>query len=194
GGARSGRSVGLPHRDRVMPAGTPNNQFRFGVFEVDARSGEVRKAGSRIKLQDRPLQVLLALLERPGEVITREELRERVWPNESFGDFDHAVNVAVAKARIALDDSADTPRYIETLPKRGYRFIFPLSEPTGSIPPRIPEKTNRQAIAEGTPANDVATSAKSVNAAERFSGRTLVAAIAVVVVLAAVFLIISARR
>jgi len=100
--------------------------IRFGVFEVDARSGEVRKAGVRIKVQDQPFKVLLTLLEHPGVVITREDLRARIWPNESFGDFDHAMNVAVAKLRTALGDSADTPRYVETLHRRGYRFIFPV--------------------------------------------------------------------
>jgi len=100
--------------------------IRFGVFEVDARSGEVRKAGVRIKLQDQPFKVLLTLLDHPGEVITREDLRARIWPNESFGDFDHAMNVAVAKLRTALGDAADTPRYVETLHRRGYRFIFPV--------------------------------------------------------------------
>ena len=103
-----------------------NGRTKFGVFEVDPRSGEMRKAGFRVKLQDQPFKVLLALLERPGEVVSREELQQRIWPNESFGDFDHAVNVAVAKLRTALNDSADSPRYIETLHRRGYRFIFPV--------------------------------------------------------------------
>ena len=109
-----------------------NGLIRFGVFEVDSRSGEVRKCGVRIKLQDQPFRVLLALLERPGEVVTREDLKARIWPNESFGDFDHAVNVAVAKLRTALADSADTPRYVETLHRRGYRFIFPLRSGNGN--------------------------------------------------------------
>jgi Tol biopolymer transport system component/DNA-binding winged helix-turn-helix (wHTH) protein len=109
-----------------------NGLIRFGVFEVDPRSGEVRKSGVRIKLQDQPFKVLLALLERPGEVVNREELKARIWPNESFGDFDHAVNVAVAKLRTALADSADSPRYVETLHRRGYRFIFPLRSGNGN--------------------------------------------------------------
>jgi TolB-like protein/DNA-binding winged helix-turn-helix (wHTH) protein/Flp pilus assembly protein TadD len=96
---------------------------RFGTYEIALQSGELRKAGVRIKVQQQPLKLLEILLERPGEVITREELRTRIWPNESFGDFDQAVNVAVAKLRGALGDSADNPRYIETLPRRGYRFI-----------------------------------------------------------------------
>jgi eukaryotic-like serine/threonine-protein kinase len=107
-----------------------DSKIRFGVFELDLRSGELRKADSRIKLQDQPLKVLTALLEQPGELVTREELKRRIWPDDSFGDFDHAVNVAIAKVRAALADSADTPRYIETLPRRGYRFIFPVSSST----------------------------------------------------------------
>lgn len=103
-----------------------DSTIKFGVFEVDPRSGELRKSGSRIKLQDQPFKVLLALLEHPGEVITREELRSRIWPTESFGDFDHAVNVAVAKLRTALGDSADVPRYVETLPRHGYRWMLPV--------------------------------------------------------------------
>src|SRR5271156_115112 len=100
---------------------------RFGTFEVSLHSGELRKAGVRIRVQQQPLKLLEVLLERPGEVIAREELRSRVWPNESFGDFDQAVNIAIAKLRSALGDSADNPRYIETLPKRGYRFIADVS-------------------------------------------------------------------
>jgi TolB-like protein/DNA-binding winged helix-turn-helix (wHTH) protein/Flp pilus assembly protein TadD len=100
---------------------------RFGTFEVSLPSGEVRKAGVRIRVQQQPLKLLEVLLEHPGEVVSREELRSRVWPNESFGDFDQAVNIAIAKLRGALGDSAENPRYIETLPKRGYRFIADVS-------------------------------------------------------------------
>ena len=100
---------------------------RFGTYEVSLQSGEVRKAGMKIRVQQQPLKLLEVLLERPGEVVTREELRSRVWPNESFGDFDQAVNIAIAKLRSALGDSAENPRYIETLPKRGYRFIADVS-------------------------------------------------------------------
>jgi TolB-like protein/DNA-binding winged helix-turn-helix (wHTH) protein/Flp pilus assembly protein TadD len=100
---------------------------RFGTYEVSFQSGEVRKAGVRIRVQQQPLKLLEVLLERPGEVVTREELRSRVWPNESFGDFDQAVNIAIAKLRSALGDAAENPRYIETLPKRGYRFIADVS-------------------------------------------------------------------
>jgi DNA-binding winged helix-turn-helix (wHTH) protein/tetratricopeptide (TPR) repeat protein len=109
-----------------------NGTTRFGVFELDPRSGELRKAGTRIRLQIQPLKVLTALLDEPGAVVTRDELKRRIWPQESFGDFDHAVNVAVAKLRAALADSADAPRFIETLPRRGYRFIYPVNSPAES--------------------------------------------------------------
>jgi TolB-like protein/DNA-binding winged helix-turn-helix (wHTH) protein/Flp pilus assembly protein TadD len=100
---------------------------RFGTYELSLQSGELRKAGVRIRVQQQPLKLLEVLLERPGEVVSREELRIRLSPNESFGDFDQAVNIAIAKLRSALGDSADSPRYIETLPKRGYRFIAEVS-------------------------------------------------------------------
>src|SRR5215475_13347036 len=101
--------------------------LRFGTYEFDPHAGELRKAGIRIKVQQQPLKLLEILLEHPGEVVTREELRTSIWPEESFGDFDQAVNVAIAKLRGALGDSAENPRYIETLPKRGYRFIAEVS-------------------------------------------------------------------
>src|SRR6201998_3517115 len=104
---------------------TPRARFivRFGIYEISFESGELRKAGIKIKVQHQPLKLLEILLEHPGEIVTREELRSRIWPQESFGDFDQAVNVAIAKLRGALGDSAENSRYIETLPRRGYRFI-----------------------------------------------------------------------
>jgi TolB-like protein/DNA-binding winged helix-turn-helix (wHTH) protein/Flp pilus assembly protein TadD len=101
----------------------PNSVVRFGTFEFSLQSGEVRKSGLRIRVQQQPVKLLEILLEHPGEVVTREELRSRVWPNEGFGDFDQALNIAIGKLRGALGDSAENPRFIETLPKRGYRFI-----------------------------------------------------------------------
>jgi TolB-like protein/DNA-binding winged helix-turn-helix (wHTH) protein/Flp pilus assembly protein TadD len=101
--------------------------LRFGTFEVSFDSGEVRRAGLKIRVQQQPLKLLEILLERPGELVSREELRNRLWVNESFGDFDQAVNIAIGKLRSALGDSAENPRFIETLPKRGYRFIAEVS-------------------------------------------------------------------
>ncbi len=99
---------------------------RFGVFEVDLRSGELRKQGLKIKLQGQPIQILALLLERPGELVTREELREKLWPADTFVDFEHGLNAAIKKLRAALGDSADNPRFVETLHRRGYRFIAPV--------------------------------------------------------------------
>jgi TolB-like protein/DNA-binding winged helix-turn-helix (wHTH) protein/Flp pilus assembly protein TadD len=110
-----------------MPPLSPNSVVRFGTFEVSFHSGEVRKSGLRIRVQHQPMKLLEVLLEHPGEVVTREELRSRVWPNESFGDFDQALNIAIGKLRSAVGDSAENPRFIETLPKRGYRFIADVS-------------------------------------------------------------------
>ena len=119
---------------------------RFGTYEVSFQSGEVRKAGARIRVQQQPLKLLEVLLEHPGEVVTREELRSRVWPNEGFGDFDQAVNIAIAKLRSALGDSAENPRYIETLPKRGYRFIADVSFVDGDGRIRRPESASADSI------------------------------------------------
>jgi eukaryotic-like serine/threonine-protein kinase len=106
--------------------------LRFGVFEVDVRAGELRKQGVRIKLQEQPFQVLAVLLQRPGEVVTREELRNQNWPADTFLDFDNSLNTAINKLREALGDSADNPRFVETLPRRGYRFIAPVTELDGT--------------------------------------------------------------
>jgi len=101
----------------------PTRTVRFGAFIVDLRSGELYKQGRKIKLQQRPFQILAVLLDRPGEVVTREELRRQIWPPDIFVDFDHSLKTAISKIREALGDSADRPRYLETLPRRGYRFI-----------------------------------------------------------------------
>jgi eukaryotic-like serine/threonine-protein kinase len=106
-----------------MEATARPRRTRFGPFEVDSRSGEIYKHGIRLKLQDQPFQILVLLMERPGEVVTREELRNKLWPEDTFVDFDTGLNSAIKKLRHALADSAEEPRYIETLPRRGYRFI-----------------------------------------------------------------------
>ncbi len=123
--------------------------IRFGAFEVDLRARELRKHGIRIKLQEQPLQVLGMLLERPGDVVTREELRMKLWPVDTFVDFDHGLNSAINKLREALGDSADTPRFIETLPRRGYRFIGAVESvaahagQAGTPVPPVPEAGGR---------------------------------------------------
>jgi DNA-binding winged helix-turn-helix (wHTH) protein len=110
----------------MASVGEPRSLIRFGAFEVDLAAGELRKHGLRIKLQDQPFQVLSVLLNNPGELVTRDELRSRLWAADTFVDFDRGLNKAINRLRDALGDSADQPRFIETLPKRGYRFIAPL--------------------------------------------------------------------
>src|SRR5687767_10329455 len=129
----------------------PGTLYRFGIFEANPATGELWKKGARLKLQEQPFQVLLALLERPGELVTREALQQRLWKHDTFVDFDHSLNTAVNKLREALGDSAGSPRFIETLARRGYRFLAPVevvapapavgqpdsAMPTGS--PEVPE-------------------------------------------------------
>ena len=100
--------------------------IRFGVFELDLASGELRKNGTRIRLQEQPFRILALLLERPGEMVTREEVRVQLWPADTFVDFDHGLNTAVNKLREALGDSASNPRFVQTVARRGYRFIAPV--------------------------------------------------------------------
>ena len=114
----------------MSEAPVPSRQVvRFGAFELDLRVGELRKAGVRVNLQEQPLKVLECLVERAGELVTREELRQRLWQGDTFVDFEHGVNAAVKRLRETLGDSAETPRFIETLPRRGYRFVAPVISP-----------------------------------------------------------------
>jgi len=123
-------------------AGARPGVVRFGVFEADFRTGELRKQGVRIKLQEKPFQLLAALVERPGELVTRDELRRRLWGDQTFVDFERGLNIAITKLRTGLGDSAESPRFIETLPRRGYRFVAPIvvADDGGSIsrPERSP--------------------------------------------------------
>src|SRR4029077_2263362 len=121
-----------------MVTPTSPRPIRFGAFEIDLKAGELRKGGVRIKLQGQPFEILVMLLDRPGELVEREQLRERLWPTDTFVDFDHGVNTAINRLRDALGDSADNPRFIETLPRRGYRFIAPVESnapPAHATPP-----------------------------------------------------------
>src|SRR5215469_2494487 len=124
----------------------PVAKYKFGDFEADLKAGELRKSGARLRLQMQPFQVLVALLERPKEVVTREELRQRLWPQDTFVDFDHGLNTAMVKLRDVLGDSASAPKYIETIAKRGYRF---LRDPE-AVPEQAPDIA-RQAIVEAQP-------------------------------------------
>ncbi len=124
-----------------MTSGSPQlSRFRFGVFEADAATGELRKQGMRIKLNVQPFQVLMMLLARPGEVLTREEIARELWPEGTFVDHEHGVNSAVNRIRDALGDSAKSPRFLETLARRGYRFVAPVERMVEAAeePPSLP--------------------------------------------------------
>src|SRR5690349_17491384 len=110
----------------MSAAEAAGRKVRFGVFELDSQTGELRKGGLRIRLQEQPFRVLVTLVERPGELVTREELRKKLWPEDTFVDFDQGLGTAIRKLREALGDTADNPRFIETLPRRGFRFIAPV--------------------------------------------------------------------
>jgi len=115
--------------------GRASDVVRFDVFQVDLRAGELYKAGHKIKLQIQPFRALVLMLERPGEVITREEFEKKLWPEDTFVDFDHSLNTAIKKLRQALSDDKEKPRFVETLPKRGYRFIGKLDQ--ASLPTSV---------------------------------------------------------
>src|SRR6516225_809521 len=100
--------------------------LRFGVFDLNLKAGELRKNGVRVRLQEQPFQVLVMLLEHPGDVVTQQEIIRRLWPDGTVVEYEHSIKTAVKKLRQALGDDADTPRYVETLPRRGYRFIAPV--------------------------------------------------------------------
>src|ERR1700685_760359 len=111
----------------------PFRHFKFGVFEADLRTGELTRLGKRVRLQEQPFQLLTMLLEKPGELVIREELRERLWP-KTIVDFDHGLNKAISKVRDALGDSAENPRFIETVASRGYRFLADVAVVQGGQP------------------------------------------------------------
>jgi DNA-binding winged helix-turn-helix (wHTH) protein len=119
----------------LPPQSSPTARtIRFGAFAVEVASGELRKGDVRIRLQEQPFQVLAVLLDHHGRIVTREELRRKLWPEDTFVDFDHSLNTAVNKIREALDDSASSPRYVETVAKRGYRFIGTINFERGGRP------------------------------------------------------------
>jgi DNA-binding winged helix-turn-helix (wHTH) protein len=120
-----GEEVSRARLRDLSPSPAPQ-RLQFGPFEFDVAAGELYRLGRRVRLQEQPRQVLAALLERPGEIATREELRERLWTTDTFVDFEHGLNTAIKKVRQALGDSAEAPEFIETLARRGYRFIAPV--------------------------------------------------------------------
>jgi DNA-binding winged helix-turn-helix (wHTH) protein len=127
----------------VENPGPAPKAIRFGVFEIDPQAGELRKSGVKLKLQDQPFQVLMTLLGQPGIVVTREELRQKLWDSDTFVDFEHSLSTAINKIREALGDSTDSPRFIETLPRRGYRFLASVEpvERRGAVPAIVPSPT-----------------------------------------------------
>jgi cholera toxin transcriptional activator len=144
----------------------PAQRYRFGTFEADASTRELRKQGVRIKLNAQPFQVLIMLLERPGEVLTREQISQELWPEGTFVDSEHGVNSAVNRIREALGDTASNPRFVETLARRGYRFLasveqfFP-SENSSRQPPRSPSTIER--IETAVPAEPAAPNSSSIS-------------------------------
>jgi cholera toxin transcriptional activator len=134
-----------------MTAPGPSRRYRFGVFEVDAHTGELRRQGVRIKLNAQPFQVLLLLLARPGELLTREEISRELWPDGTFVDYEHGVNSAVNRIREALSDTAAAPRFIETLARRGYRFIAPVESIPTNNTPAAESLTNKASSASDVP-------------------------------------------
>src|SRR5467141_1247296 len=120
-----------------------NQRIQFGIFEVDMKAGELRRNGTRVRLQEQPFQILTILLEHSGEVVTREELRGRLWPADTYVDFDHSLNAAIRRLRDALGDSAENPRFVETVARRGYRFLAPVNGGNGSVAKPTPQPAAR---------------------------------------------------
>ena len=161
-GQRAGWLDGTPRRNL--------NTVQFGLFELDLQARELRKSGIRIKLQEQPFQILSMLLERPGEIVTREELQKRLWPGDTFVDFDLSLNSAVKKLRQALGDESDNPRFVETLYRRGYRFIAPIS--TASRERDLPAAGKSGILAVSAPISNQAPDAGNGAGSLSDSGRS----------------------
>jgi len=170
----------LPERWDVSETPGPRRQvLRFGAFELDLRSGELRKTGLRVNLQEQPFKVLECLIDRPGELVTRDELRQRLWPGDTFVDFEHGVNAAVKRLRETLEDSAETPRFIETLPRRGYRFIAPVEWDQALVVEADRAATGRGVTDQRLPADEQPAPTK------RWSRRVIGASVLAILVTAA---------
>src|SRR5262249_48285382 len=178
--------------------------IRFGLFEADLAAGELRKNGLQVKLQNRPFEILSILLEHPGEVISREEFRRRLWPADTFVDFDHSLNASINKLRQALDDFADNPRFVATVGRRGYRFIAPVGGPGQHAEPpatAVAEEKPPVASTSVSVAQPVASGAAPAEAPaaiaprpKRARSRFLVAGLAIFAIAAVVTLILSRTR
>ena len=158
------------------------HSFRFGPFELSEREGELRKNGVRIKLQEQPFRVLLELVASCGKVVTREELQQRLWPADTFVDFDVGLNTAIRKLRQALNDDADAPRYIETLAKRGYRFVAPVIDKAAMAPVQVPQPVSDRASTVDSSSDTNGSSAGRVHAVAIGSRRRVWIAAAVIVI------------
>ncbi len=173
-----------------MPSPTvstrPAGPVRFGPFEADLRAGELRKSGVKLRLTGQPFEILAMLLARPGEVVTREDLRHRLWPGDTFVDYEHSVNAAINKLREALSDSADSPVYVETLPRRGYRFIAPVYSPA----PAPPAESAEPALRTDVSAEPSATSARASGPKRRIG----IALVAAAILIGAALLAVGRRR
>src|SRR5262245_12565873 len=175
----------------MQPDAVTAGVYRFGLFEVDGRLGELRKQGRVIKLRGRPFDILLLLLGRRGDLISRDELRQQLWPADTFVDFDHGLNSAMNRLREALGDSAESPRYIETLPKRGYRFIAPIevvARAAAAQPPDAAASPDAAVRADPERPDAAPPSLVSVSAGSRAVLMAAVGALVIAIVLAVVYL------
>ena len=177
-------------------------RYRFGVFQLDLASGELYKHGIRIKLQDQPFRVLAVLLEKPGSLVTREELRNRLWDHDTYVDFDHSLNISINKLRDVLGDSAANPRFVETLPRRGYRFVAPVSAedvvaPAPQVAASAMSVPSTNSPGTGSPVLDP-ESAREIRAeiaqSNRRAGRTRVFGIIALACIAVAFIFIVGPR
>ncbi len=159
-------------------------RIRFGLYEANLESGELFKNGQKLRLQEQPFQVLVALVERPGEVVTRDDLRQRLWPSDTFVDFEHSLNTAINKVRDVLGDTAANPRFVETLPRRGYRFIAPVisAEPALAATPApaeegvaapVQQTSTPEISPTGVASGPVATTKEELPRASKRVSRTL---------------------
>src|SRR5215213_6175629 len=131
--------------------------IRFGVFELDDQSGELRRHGLKVRLPEQSFQILRMLLNHPNDVVTRDELRQRLWASDTSVDFDAGLNSAIRKLREALDDSADNPRFVETVPRRGYRFIASVTAVDTGVPTPLASSASEEASPVQAPADEQAT-------------------------------------
>jgi TolB-like protein/DNA-binding winged helix-turn-helix (wHTH) protein/Tfp pilus assembly protein PilF len=172
----------MPHAD------SSGTSYRFGLFEADGRTGELRKQGRQLKLRGRPFDILILLLARGGDVVSREELRQQLWQADTFVDFDHGLNSAINRLREALGDSAENPRFIQTLPKRGYRFIAPIEVPPSAVLATVPAPLFLQPLPPLQPSEPAPASPRRLSPLSRAVLALAFGALAVAVVLAVLYL------